>query len=89
MEDNIKQNHSLILEDRKKLMLTGIKNVLTFDEETIILDSSYGKLAVKGSRLHILNFNTETGDLTAEGRINALIYTAEEKSGGFFSKLLR
>ncbi|MBR4122978.1 MAG: sporulation protein YabP, partial [Clostridia bacterium] len=56
---------------------------------TIILDSSYGKLAVKGSRLHILNFNTETGDLTAEGRINALIYTAEEKSGGFFSKLLR
>ncbi len=89
MEENIRLNHSIILEDRKKLMLTGIKNVLTFDEETIILDSSYGKLAIKGTGLHILNFNTETGDLSAEGRINALIYTTEEKNGGFFSKLFR
>lgn len=89
MEENIRLNHSLILEDRKKLTLTGIKNVITFDEETIMLDSSFGKLAIKGSGLHILNFNTETGDLTSEGRIHALIYTAEEKSGGLFSKLLR
>ncbi len=89
MEENIRVNHNVIMEDRKKVMLTGIKNVINFDEETIILDTSCGKFVIKGSSLHILQFNTDTGDLSAEGRVHALIYTAEEKSSNFFGKIFR
>ena len=89
MEENIRINHNIIVEDRKKMTLTGIKDVLSFDEETVVLDTSLGKLTVKGSGLHIVNFDTKSGDLSAEGRLYALVYTTEEKNGGFFSRVFR
>ena len=89
MEENIRINHNIILEDRKKMTLTGVKDVLSFDEETVVLDTSLGRLTVKGSGLHIVNFDTKSGDLSAEGRLYALVYTTEEKSGGFFSRVFR
>lgn len=89
MEEDLRVNHSMIVENRKKLTLTGIKEVISFDDETIMLESGLGKLAVKGFGLHILNYNTETGDLSAEGKIHALIYTAKESNEGFFSRILK
>lgn len=89
MEENIKQNHNVIVEDRKKFTLTGVKEVCAFNDESITLDTSYGKLILRGSNLHILNFDSQNGDLTGEGRIHALIYTAEESQNGFFSRIFR
>ncbi|MGN0451862.1 MAG: sporulation protein YabP [Acutalibacteraceae bacterium] len=89
MEENIRINHNIIVEDRKKMTLTGVKDVLSFDEETVVLDTSLGRLTVKGSGLHIVNFDTKSGDLSAEGRLYALVYTTEEKNGGFFSRVFR
>ena len=62
----IRENHNVIVEDRKKLTLTGIKDVVSFDEETIVLEASLGRLVIKGSGLHILSFVTDTGDLIGE-----------------------
>lgn len=87
-EINVK-NHNVIIEDRKKFVLTGIKEVISFDEETVMLETALGRLAVKGLGLHILSFESESGDLTGEGRVNAIIYTAQENDGGFFSRLFR
>lgn len=89
LEEAVRQNHNVIIEDRRKFTLTGIKDVLSFDEETVMLETALGRLAIKGSGLHILNFNTETGDLSGEGRVHAFIYTAEEKSGGLLSRIFR
>jgi sporulation protein YabP len=89
LEDNVKQNHNVIVENRKKFTLTGVRDVLSFDDDTVMLDTALGKLAVKGRGLHVLNFNTETGDLVGEGRVHAFIYTADENGGGFFSRLFR
>ena len=89
MEEILRENHNAIVEDRKKLTLTGVKDVVSFDEETIVLETALGRLVIKGSGLHILSFVTDTGDLIAEGRIHALIYTAEEKSEGFFARLFK
>lgn len=89
MEENLRANNNIIVENRKKFTLSGIKDVISFDEETILLDSSLGRLVIKGSGLHIQSFHAETGDITGDGRINALVYTAEEKDGSFFSKLFR
>ena len=89
MEENNRINQNIILENRKKLNLTGIKDVVSFDDETVILDTALGRLTVKGEGLHISSFNTERGDLTAVGNVIALVYTTEEKSGGVFSRLFR
>ena len=89
MEENIRLNHNIIVENRKKMTLTGVKDVLSFDEETVVLDTSLGRLTVKGSGLHIISFDTNRGGLSAEGRLYALVYTSDEKSGGFFSRVFR
>ena len=49
MEENVRLNHNIIVEDRKKMTLTGVKDVLSFDEETVVLDTSLGRLTIKGS----------------------------------------
>ena len=89
MEENIRSNHNIIVEDRKKMTLTGVKDVLSFDDETFVLDTSLGKMTVKGSGLHIINFDTKSGDFSAEGKLYAMVYTSDEKSGGFISRMFR
>ena len=89
MGEDLNKNHNVIIEDRKRFILTGIKDVLTFDEENIVLETALGRLAIKGAGLRITNFNNELNDLTGEGKIFAFIYTADEKEGGFWSRLLK
>ena len=89
LEDGIRLSHNIIIEDRKKMTLTGVKDVLSFDDETVVLDTTLGRLTVKGSGLHIINFDTSSGDLAAEGKLYAVVYTSEEKSGGLLSRLFR
>ena len=88
MEENLR-NNNIIIENRKKFTLSGIKDVISFDEETVMLNSSQGRLVITGMGLHIQSFEAETGDLIGEGKVNAVVYTADETSGGFFSKLFR
>lgn len=89
MDEKEQLNHSVVCENRKNLHLSGIKDVVSFDEETLLLETVMGRMTVKGENLHIQNFINETGDLTAEGKIHAIVYLSDAKSGGFFSKLLR
>jgi sporulation protein YabP len=89
LQENITNNSNIIIEQRKKLTLSGVKECISFDEETIILNTVCGRLAIKGISLHIINFDTSSGDFTAEGRINAVIYTAQEQRGGFISRIFK
>ena len=89
MEENFKLNSNIIIENRKKLTLSGVKDVVGFDEETIALETVLGKVTIKGNKLRIQNFNTENGDLTADGKINAVVYISEQKNNGLISKLFK
>lgn len=89
MDEVIRSNHNIIIEDRKKLTLSGVKDVISFDDETLLLETVLGRLTVKGTGLHIVNFDTASGDLFAEGKIYAAVYTSDEKNGGFFSRVFR
>ena len=53
MEEVIRSNHNIIIEDRKKLTLSGVKDVISFDDETLLLETALGRLTVKGAGLHI------------------------------------
>ncbi|MBP5379178.1 MAG: sporulation protein YabP [Ruminococcus sp.] len=82
MQDKtIKQNHNIILENRKNLSISGITDVDSFDEREIILYTQLGELTIQGRELHIDAMSVETGDMTITGDIWALIYGDKDKKG--------
>ena len=89
MEENKSLNHSIIVENRNKFTLSGIEDVISFDEETVVTKSVSGKLLIKGENLHINNFDNNSFELSGNGKIHAIVYTSENINGGFFSKLFR
>lgn len=81
--------HSLILENRKCLSLSGVKDVGSFDEEAVIIYTDFGELNIRGKSLHISKLSLDSGEVTIDGEIAALVYTDNRQSGGFMSKLFR
>jgi sporulation protein YabP len=80
-EKTVKQNHNLILENRKSLSISGITDVDSFDEKEISLYTQLGELTIQGRELHIDAMSVETGDMTITGDIWALIYGDRDKKG--------
>ncbi len=84
------KNHNLILENRKSLLLSGVSDVDSFDEQTVIAYTDMGSLTIKGSDLKVNKLNTESGELNIEGNISSMSYSDETKStGNFFSKIFK
>lgn len=81
--------HRIVLEDRERLMVSGVDEVESFDESSIILSTVRGGLEVQGEGLHIEKLSLDGGDLLVEGLIFGLIYTEERRTkGGLFGRLL-
>ena len=83
------QPHQLIMQDRRQVELTGVADVDSFDENTVIAYTSLGQLTVRGSGLHIRQLNLEGGSLSVEGQVDSLTYADVAKGGGFFGRLFR
>lgn len=80
-------HHSLTLEDRRKLDLSGVDDVLGFDESSVLLRTSAGMLTVEGEQLHIQHMSVDSGELSIEGKINGLIYVDKTtRKNGLFGK---
>lgn len=88
--DRITLPHNLVLENREKLSLTGVTDVDSFDESTIVAYTDCGELTIGGENLHICKLNIEDGELKIEGNISSLNYLSNKpKSGGLFAKVFR
>lgn len=83
------RKHTIMLDNRGKLVMTGAEDVNGFNEETISVKTSCGALIIKGEKLHIDKLNLETGDISIDGRINALQYLGNDSSKSRLSKLFR
>lgn len=82
--------HSLVLEDRNKLNVTGVTDVDSFDETAIIAYTGYGELTITGTQLHICKLNIDEGELSVEGNIASMAYSEQTpKSTTFFGKMFR
>lgn len=82
--------HNVILEARKKLTATGVSNVDSFDEQTIVAYTDLGELTIRGQGLKINHLNVETGELIVDGEVHSLLYTQNQpRSAGLLSKLFR
>lgn len=86
----VKMPHNVILEDRKSLMITGVSDVDSFDDQTITVYTDMGEMTIRGTGLHIGKLSLETGELNITGNIFALGYSDNrEKQGGFFSRMFK
>ena len=83
------KKHTLMLDNRRKLVLTGTVDVNGFNEETVSVKTTAGTLIIKGSGLHIDKLNLETGDVTVDGTVNSMQYIGGDSSRSRFSKLFR
>ncbi len=83
------KKHTLVLENRRRLSITGAQDVSGFNEETVSVKTTAGALIIKGSGLHIDKLNLETGDVTVEGTVNSLQYLGSGEAKSRFSKLFR
>ena len=82
--------HSLILKDRKELTLTGVTDVDSFDENSIVAYTDYGELTINGNNLHINTLNTDSGELSIDGEVSSMLYLDNKpKAEGFFKKVFR
>ena len=89
-KDKIIMPHNVIMKDRSELTLSGVTDVDSFDESTIIAYTDYGDLTITGTNLHISSLNIDKGELSVDGRISALSYVDQQPNkGGFFSKVFR
>ena len=82
--------HHIILEERKQLSVSGVEEVESFDENTIVMLTNRGTLIVRGEELHIEKLSLDGGDLKVEGEIDSLTYEDSGRDkGGLFSRLFR
>ena len=100
IEDNRNSNNNnmvsgvvqnLILENRNKLSVSGVNDVLSFDDEVVIMETELGLLTVKGNNLKINKLSIDTSEVIVEGEINNLSYSEHQpkSEGGFFGKIFK
>lgn len=81
--------HTLRLEERERLQVSGVTDVDSFDEETVKVATTHGMLTVCGAGLHIEQLQLDTGDLRLAGRVDTLVYTTRETRRGKLGRLFR
>ena len=66
--------HSLQLSNRQKLTMTGVSEVVSFDETAVVLQTGLGTLVIQGQQLQLKNLSTDGGEVRVEGTISSLGY---------------
>ena len=79
VENKIEDNKSnLALEDRKKLTLSGVIEVISFDEQKIDLTTKLGNLTIKGEELKMNKLDVQNGDIIIMGNISYIVYSGKD-----------
>ncbi len=82
--------HSITIQERKNIILTGIKKIESFDNEEFLLVTTMGNIIIKGINLEIIKLDTYQGNVSIKGTIISLNYTdKEKKEEGLFNKLFK
>ncbi len=87
---NIVQN--LVLENRGKLSVSGVNDVLSFDDQVVMVDTELGLLTVKGENIRINKLSLDTAEVIIDGEISSLSYSQnkqEKNSGTLLSKIFK
>lgn len=86
--------HKIVVQSRECVEVCGVTDVVSFDEQSVILNTVCGSLAVEGAALHIHVLDIAQGIVTLDGKVDSVSYYEADNSentgkSGFFGKLFR
>ncbi len=86
-------SHSITINERKNLVITGVKKIDSFDDEEFLLETNMGYIIIKGKELEIIKLDTYQGNISIKGRINSLTYAEnsnkKDKEDSLIGKLFK
>lgn len=90
-EKNNGNSHSISWKNRMQGSVTGVTDVLSFDENTIILETEQGLLTIKGKNLHIGKLELSRGEVEMEGNVDSMVYSGSRpaREGSLLKRMFR
>ncbi|MDO4557077.1 MAG: sporulation protein YabP [Lachnospiraceae bacterium] len=76
------QSHVIHLTDRQSGTVSGVLDVVSFDDKVIILNTQCGKITIKGSNLLVNQLSLEKGEVSIEGNVDTLLYSEAGRTKG-------
>ena len=86
------EENNIVIENREKMTISGVTDVLSFDDQIIILETNLGLLTIKGENLKINKLNIDTADFSLNGKISGMSYSDGEfnnKQYSFLGKIFK
>lgn len=86
------EENNIVIENREKMTISGVTDVLSFDDQIIILETNLGLLTIKGENLKINKLNIDTSDFSLNGKLLGISYsdgTFDGKQGSFLGKIFK
>lgn len=87
------KQHKVTMTNRQICLITGVKDVLSFDVKEVLLETEQGMLAIKGEDLHVSRLNLELGEVDVDGKVDSFTYSEmsglNHKGESLFAKLFR
>lgn len=87
MTEQQNQSHGLTLQGRSRLTMTGVTEVVSFDDTSVVVSTPLGTLVVQGQELQLKTL--DGGNVAVEGQIAALSYEEPRPTGSWLGRLLR
>ncbi len=73
--------HKVVIEQRERFSVTGVTDVVSFDEECVVCDTEMGVLVFKGSGMKVNNLNVGSGELSVDGAVDSISYETGRAGG--------
>jgi len=93
VEMNPSLGHGVSIQERKSIIISGVKKIDSFDNEEFLMDTTMGYVIIKGSDLEIVKLDTFQGNVSIKGRLDSLTYldsaTKKEKGEGILTRLFK
>lgn len=84
--DHLQLPHKLTLNERKSLTMSGVTEVVSFDDSAVVLRTVLGTLEIQGENLKLKTLSLDGGQVAVDGKIFSLVYD-EPQTGGFWGRL--
>ena len=92
-KNEITYSHTVNMQERKSIIITGCKKIENFDNEEFLLETNMGFINIKGTDLEIIKLDTYQGNVSIKGKVNSFSYkdtiNKKEKEESVFSKLFK
>lgn len=87
--ENISLPHKLTLNERKNLTMSGVTEIVSFDDTAVVLRTELGTLEVQGQQLQLKTLSIDGGQVAVDGHISALYYEEPRQAGNFWGRFFK